>query len=323
MNNFPSVFEAISDLSKDQIEGLLILARKFKSRDHDKIQFSNKTPIVANSFLENSTRTKNSFAIAIKKLGCHYLDFNTETSSLNKGESLEETLLTLYAQGVDLCIIRTSVSHHFNDFKNNTPVKIINGGDGINQHPTQALLDLFTMQEIGIDLQGKTMAIIGDCIHSRVGHSLCELLPQFGCKIILCGPPKLVPNSSKWQDVEISNDLESTIKRSDLLYTLRIQKERHSGTDDALIYDTYHDTYHDKYGINREKLRTWNKEVPVFHPGPANIGVEISNDIIKSFLYKGYDQVVNSVFMRMAIITAILSNNDKNIGLIDGTRIRD
>lgn len=319
MNNFPSVFEAISDLSKDQIEGLLILARKFKTRDHDKPQFSNKIPIVANSFLENSTRTKNSFAIAIKRLGCHYLDFNTETSSLKKGESLEETLLTLYAQGVDLCIIRTSVSNQFEEFKNNTPVRIINGGDGTNQHPTQAILDLFTMQEIGIDLEGKTMAIVGDCEHSRVGHSLCELLPLFGCKIILCGPDGFVPTSTEYKDVEISNDLESTVKRSDFLYTLRIQKERHSGSDQTQHYETYHD----KYGINREKLRAWNKEVPVFHPGPANIGVEISSDIIKSSLYKGYDQVVNSIFMRMAIITAILSNNDKNIGIIDGTRIRD
>ncbi|TNE98610.1 MAG: aspartate carbamoyltransferase catalytic subunit [Deltaproteobacteria bacterium] len=320
MNNFPSVFEAINDLSKDQIEGLLILARKFKERDHDKPQFPNKLPIVANSFLENSTRTKNSFAIAIKRLGCHYLDFNTETSSLNKGESLEETLLTLYAQGVDLCIIRTSVSNQLSEFKNNTPVKIINGGDGTNQHPTQALLDLFTMQEIGIELEGKTMAIIGDCIHSRVGHSLCELLPQFGCNIILCGPSDYVPKTPEYEGVEISNDLESTVKRSDFLYTLRIQKERHAGSTEAA---KHYDTYHDKYGISRDKLKAWNKEVPVFHPGPANIGVEISTDIIKSSLYKGYDQVVNSIYMRMAIITAILSNNDKNIGIIDGTRIRD
>ncbi|MCO4792602.1 MAG: aspartate carbamoyltransferase catalytic subunit [Bacteriovoracaceae bacterium] len=319
MNNFPSVFEAISDLSKDQIEGLLILAKKYKDRSYDKSDFTNRIPIVANSFLENSTRTKNSFAIAIKKLGCHYLDFNTETSSLKKGESLEETLLTLYSQGVDLCIIRTSVSHHFSEFKNNAPIKIINGGDGTNQHPTQALLDLFTMTELGIDLEGKTMAIIGDCVHSRVGHSLMELLPLFGCKIILCGPSGFVPESSDNDSIEISNDLESTVKRCDFLYTLRIQKERHSGTDQTKHYETYHD----KYGLNKERLEKWNKNVPVFHPGPANIGIEISSDLMKSNLYKGYDQVVNSIHMRMAIITSILSNNDKNIGIIDGQRIRD
>lgn len=118
MNNFPSVFEAINDLDKDQIEGLLILAKKFKDLPYDKSNFTNRVPIVANSFLESSTRTKNSFAIAIKKLGCHYLDFNTETSSLKKGESLEETLLTLYSQGVDLCIIRTSESHQSMNSKN-------------------------------------------------------------------------------------------------------------------------------------------------------------------------------------------------------------
>lgn len=163
------------------------------------------------------------------------------------------------------------------------------------------------------------MAIIGDCAHSRVGHSLIELMPQFGCKIILCGPEGFVPEKSDQPNVEISMDLESTVKRSDFLYTLRIQKERHKGNDQARHYETYHE----RYGLNKGKLTEWNRLIPIFHPGPANIGVEISADLVKSKLYKGYQQVANSIYMRMAIITAILSNNDKNIGIIDGERIRD
>ncbi|MDH5580667.1 MAG: aspartate carbamoyltransferase catalytic subunit [Bdellovibrionales bacterium] len=302
MQSFPKVLECISDLSKDQIEKLIHSANRLKS-GYVPVGSRNLgrkfTPIVATSFLENSTRTKHSFAIAIKKLGAMYIDFNADTSSLKKGENLEETLLTLHYQGVDLCIIRTSVSGELNQFKKDPPIAIINGGDGINEHPTQALLDLFTMFEEGIDINGKTMAIIGDCKHSRVGHSLTSLIPMFGGKIIFCGPKECLPEDIP-ANCEATTNVDEAILKSDVLYTLRIQKERHSQKA------AYYDNYEEEFGVNLKRLQRLDKKIPVFHPGPVNIGVELDYETIKSDLYLGYKQVTNSVFMRMAILKAML-----------------
>lgn len=325
MQGFPSVFESIKDLNKVHLDGLLSLAGKFKGYAHDwqglPIPFIRR-PIVATSFLENSTRTKHSFAIAIKNLGATYIDFNADTSSLKKGESLEETLRTLHAQGIDLCVIRTDISKEMAQFKQKPPIKIINGGDGTHQHPTQALLDLFTMTEIGFELEGKTVAIIGDTNHSRVGHSLLDLLPQFGIKVILCGPKVCLPSEDElkaYPGVELSTDVNETVKKSDLLYLLRIQKERHQGVDVS-----YYDSYPEDFGISMKRLEKLDRKIPVFHPGPANVGVEISRDIIESPLYFGYEQVHNSIFMRMAIIQAVLQNSDKKLGIqFVGRKVQD
>lgn len=315
MNSFPSLLESIGDLDKLQIDGLLSLASKFKHRESESTLFTYKRPIIATSFLENSTRTKHSFAIAIQKLGAMYIDFNAETSSLKKGESLEETFLTLYHQGVNLCIFRGSVSHQLSQFREHPPIKLINGGDGTNEHPTQALLDLFTLLEISPDLEGKTLAIFGDNIHSRVGHSLCRLLPQYGMKVILCGPKHFLPEKNTLPEgVFWSDNREDTLSRCDFIYLLRIQKERH---DPSLASSSTED-YHRTYGVSLELLKKINKLIPVLHPGPANIGVELDHALIKSSLYKGYLQVQNSIPMRMAIIQSMLVNNDKNIGIING-----
>lgn len=316
MNSFPSLLESIDDLDKPQIDGLLSLSSKFKNRDSESNLFTYKRPIIATSFLENSTRTKHSFAIAIQKLGAMYIDFNAETSSLKKGESLEETLLTLFHQGVNLCIFRSSISHQLAQFKRSPPIKIINGGDGVNEHPTQALLDLLTLAELSKELEGKTLSIFGDNIHSRVGHSLIKLLPQFGIKIILCGPQAFLPTKDSLPPgVEWSDDREETLKKSDFVYLLRIQKERH---EQSLLSQEFN--YHDHYGVSLKLLKSLNKLVPVLHPGPANIGMEIDHDLIKSSLYQGYLQVQNSIPMRMAIIQSMLVNNDKNIGNIHGEK---
>jgi aspartate carbamoyltransferase catalytic subunit len=314
MHHFPSVFESIKDLDLKQIRALMALAGKFKSYSSDwqglPVPFIRK-PLIATSFLENSTRTKHSFAIAIEKLGAKHIDFNAETSSLKKGESLEETLKTLHCQGIDLCIIRTNISEQLAQFKENPPIKIINGGDGTHQHPTQALLDLFTMQEIGFEMAGKTVAIIGDIKHSRVSHSLIDLLPMYGIKIILCGPKICLPEASKINPaIEITTNVDEAIERSDLLYLLRIQKERHKSQDSSQF-----DNYEQTYGINLERLKKHDKKLPVFHPGPANVGVEISEDVMSSPMYFGYSQVFHSVYMRMAIIQAVLQNIDKKTGM--------
>ena len=312
MNNFPSVFESIADITKDQVERILFLAGKFKTYSTDWQGLSVpvfRSSLIATSFLENSTRTKTSFAVAIQKLGATYIDFNVEKSSLQKGESLEETLTTLSAQGISLCIIRTSVSHQFHKFKQATPVKIINAGDGTNQHPSQALLDLFTMMEIGLNPDGMTVTIIGDIIHSRVSHSLIELLPLFNANIILSGPQEYLPEELPSSDnIRIVPDVDEAVASSDLVYLLRIQKERHNKTGNSSIYESYPE----KYGMSLKRIKQHNRAIPVFHPGPANVGVEISQDLLKSPWYFGHEQVHNSIFVRMAIIQAILQNNDRS-----------
>ncbi len=313
MENFPSVLESIEDLSKRQIDGVLGLAHRIKNRSDTPFYFSNKTPIIATSFLENSTRTKHSFEIAISKLGCTYIDFNSEKSSLKKGESLEQTLLTLNDQGVDLCIIRTSVSNQLSEFKEKPPIKIINGGDGVNEHPTQALLDVFTLIECGIELKGKTFCIAGDNIHSRVGHSLIKLLPQFGAKILLFGPKSFLPDQLP-KEVEVTYDREEVLKRSDILYLLRVQTERHTHNEENNLLD-----YSEKYGFTLEMIESLSRKIPVLHPGPANIGVEICNQLINSKYYLGHEQVRNSIYLRMALIQAMLQNGAKNIGFNENT----
>lgn len=304
MNKFPAVLETISDLNLEQIQGLLKLSQKIKSKDFDSPVFLPKRPIIATSFLEHSTRTKHSFAIAIQRLGAMFLDFDAEQSSLKKGETLRETLLTLNCQGVDLAIIRTSVSGELQQFKGDSPLKIINGGDGINQHPTQALLDLLTFVDADLPLKGKTVSIIGDCRHSRVTHSHLELLPQFGAKIILCGPKNFLPDPSELnglnESISMTTDLNEAMDKSDYTYLLRVQRERHQESEDQRI------GY--QYGLSLQTLKDNNWLRPIFHPGPANINVEISDDLIHSPYYFGYEQVRNSIFMRMAIIQAMIQS---------------
>ena len=311
MNNFPSVLESIKDLNNTQINALLSLSEKLMKKNDDAPVFTDRRPIIATSFLENSTRTKHSFAIAIHKLGATYLDFNAETSSLKKGETLEETLLTLNCQGVDLCIIRTSISQAFQEFKNRAPLKIINGGDGTNEHPTQALLDLFTLKNLGLELEGKTLAIMGDLRHSRVGRSLIHLLPSFGLKVLLCGPEVFLPEQKSLPEgVSCTTDRAEVMAKADYLYLLRIQKERHAPSDKI---DEVFKTYSQNYGVSLDLLKK-SKPRPVMHPGPANISVEITEDLMHSPYYLGYEQVKHSTFMRMAIIQAMIMNGDKTIG---------
>lgn len=312
MSSFPSLLESTDDLSDNLISNLISRARSFKENPSMTPPFSHilPRPIIATSFLENSTRTKHSFAVAIERLGGSYLDFNAETSSLKKGESLEETFLTLKHQGIDLCVLRTSISHQLAEFKKHPPIKLVNGGDGINEHPTQALLDLYTMLELSPNLKGKTITIMGDVVHSRVGHSLQKLLPRFGMNVQLFGPDSFIPEEKR-----TGKSREEIIRSSDFLYMLRIQKERHSSQENS-----FYENYLEKFGVSLDILKKVNKLIPVLHPGPANIGVEIDQSLIKSSLYKGYLQVENSIYVRMAIIEAMLLNGDKNIGCVNGEK---
>lgn len=307
---FPSVLEGIGNLEIGHIKSLLQRANDLKNGHPARLPLR-KSLSVATSFLENSTRTKFSFAMAIKNLRGHHIDFIAESSSLKKGESLEQTLLTLHYQGIDICIIRTNESNLLSQFQNFPPIKIINGGDGINEHPTQALLDLYTLVEYFGDLKklsGKTVAIIGDCIHSRVTHSLLKLLPMFNVNIILCGPSYFLPEINNPR-ITTSHNRDETILKSDILYMLRVQNERHSSEIQKKITN-----YKDDFGISISLFDKLGKYLPVFHPGPANIGTEVDEEIVNSELWFAHEQVKNSVYMRMAIIEAMVTNEDPKIG---------
>jgi aspartate carbamoyltransferase catalytic subunit len=312
MVGFPSILEGIKDLEKGHILQLLERAEDLKSGSPARLPLQ-KSLAVATSFLEHSTRTKHSFAMAIKRLGGFHIDFQAENSSLKKGESLEQTLLTLHYQGIDICIIRTQQSHLLEEFKEHPPIKIINGGDGSNQHPTQALLDLYTFTtDFGSikDLEGKTISIIGDCRHSRVTHSLIDLLPKFGINVVLCGPPEFMPDEIP-AGISVLDNIDDAIIQSDALYLLRIQSERHGDAHNDIF-----DNYHAKWGVNFEKLKQHSKVLPIYHPGPANIGVEVNSEIMNSEIWMAHKQVENSVYMRMAIIEAMINNEDHNIGSV-------
>ena len=245
----------------------------------------------------------NSFAIACHRLGATYLSIDAAKTSLSKGESLRETFLTLKHQGIDLVIMRTPNKYEFSPFKEDDfPLAIINAGDGTHQHPTQALLDLFTMIASGHTLEGKTILIAGDCEHSRVARSLIDLLPLYGAKILLAGPSSWTKKIASQNQVETEEDMDAAIKKADLIYLLRIQNERHDQKSD----EEFSKSYHKNYGVNLARIKRLNKLIPIYHPGPFNEGVEISLDIVNSPYYFGYKQVEHSTYMRMAIIEKIL-----------------
>ena len=288
MSAFPSVLESISDLHKNQIDFLLLKAKAFKEgQDPQK----GKKSIICTLFYENSTRTRISFEIAAKKLGHDFCHLEQSTSSQQKGEKLRETLKTLKALGIGLCILRTpeKFSHYFSDHP--PPLDIINGGDGQGEHPTQALVDIFTMKELGHDPQGRCVAIIGDTKHSRVFRSLSKLLPLFQAQVLTAGPKDL--NNS-------SIALDEAIDRADILYLLRSQWERHGMK-----------CYSQDWCLDLVKLKKRGKEnVPIFHPGPANIGSEISDDLVLSPQYKALSQVEHSIPLRMALLECMLQEVD-------------
>jgi aspartate carbamoyltransferase catalytic subunit len=301
--SFPSVLEGIGDLSLEQIRLLLDRAKEYKKLAlENRLPFSshplNSKIYVATFFMENSTRTKLSFTRAIELLGAKHLNFDPESSSIKKGEKLKETMLTLRALGIDIVIYRTSVARELEQFKKDPPVLIINGGDGTHQHPTQALLDLFTMIECDLDPKGKTIVIAGDVLHSRVTGSLAPLLEMWGAKIILSGPAHLIPEKSPSPNITVEPDLDRALKHADMLYLLRAQFERHTTNYSMQDYCTGH-------GACSERIHKLERKIPIFHPGPANIGVEITQEIIDSDLYMGNHQVAHGIYMRMAVLDAM------------------
>ena len=252
---------------------------------------------IANLFFENSTRTKLSFELAEKRLSSDIINFSAQYSSLNKGESLIDTVNNILAMKVDIIVLRHPSPGAAFFLSKNIKSIIINAGDGSHEHPTQALLDSFSLIEKIGDLKNKNIAIVGDILHSRVALSNIYILKKMGVNVRVCGPKTLIPRHIKSLGVDVSYDLIDTLKWCDAVNMLRIQNERMS-----LKFFPSNREYSRLYGLNNDVMEKLNNKIFILHPGPINRGVEISSEIADSDQAIILDQVQNGVAIRMAVI---------------------
>lgn len=288
----------IKELSRQEIEEILNTAKAFKEvlqRDIKKVPaLRGKTAI--NLFFEPSTRTRTSFELAEKRLSLDVLNFSVSMSSVVKGETLYDTLKTIEAYNVDYIVMRHSSSGAAKFVADNTPASVINAGDGTNEHPTQALLDAFSILEIKGSIDGLKIAIVGDIIHSRVARSNLYLLSKFDTQINFVGPPTLLPLDAP-DNVRIFYDLKEGIKNVDVVMLLRIQLERQKGAYIPSLKEYSH-----IWGVKKEALSYLKNDAIIMHPGPMNRGVEISTEIADSSRSIILRQVTNGIATRMAVI---------------------
>ena len=293
---------SLKELSKDEILELLDLADNFI----DSEGFIRRDPLfpdkkVINIFCEPSTRTKISFEIAASNLGCQVIDFDVDSSSLEKGETLKDTIDNLSKMNINLCVLRhkDSVIHDLID--QTESMVFVSGGEGAISHPSQGLLDIMTIRHRK-DLDNSNILIIGDLDHSRVSQSFVDGMSNFDSKITLCGPKELCKNIIDTSSFNYEEDLNKALKDQDVVMTLRIQHERFEDKKEL-----NKESYLSNYQINKEKLEIANDDCIVMHPGPVNQGIEISESVYNSENSVILDQVANGVAMRMAILIKYLS----------------
>ncbi|AFM42600.1 aspartate carbamoyltransferase [Desulfosporosinus acidiphilus SJ4] len=259
---------------------------------------------VVNLFYEASTRTRTSFEMAAKVLGADTTSIAVAQSSVSKGESLYDTAKTIQAMRADLVIIRHSSSGSAGFLADILEAGVINAGDGQHEHPTQALLDIFTMEEKLGDLKGKNVVIVGDVLHSRVARSNAWGLQKLGVNVTLVGPPTLAPEEMRGLGVKVTHDLDSVLPGADVVMALRLQLERQkSGLFPSLR------EYSHLYGLTTERLKKTGKESVIMHPGPMNRGVEISDEVADSAQALIERQVTNGVAIRMALIYLLIGGS--------------
>jgi len=293
----------LRDLSKEEIIEILNLAKEMKPIIDNKNKTNDllKNKSIITLFYENSTRTKMSFSLAGKYLGAKVTDLGIGTSSVKKGESLIDTGVTLDQMGADAIIIRHSQTGAPHLLAKNTKASIINGGDGTNEHPTQALLDLFTIMENKNTFKDLKIVIVGDISHSRVARSNVFALNKLGAKVVLAGPSTLASRKMEVLNVKVKNNIKEAVKDADVVMGLRVQLERQKG---GLFPDLRE--YANLFGINNEILKLAKKDVLLMHPGPVNRGVELTSEIIDGNNSVINEQVKNGVAVRMAIMAMLL-----------------
>lgn len=290
----------IKDLTKEDITLILETARQFKEvlqRPVKKVP-SLRDVVVVNLFFENSTRTRISFELAEKRLSADTVNFTAAASSVKKGETLLDTVNNILSMKVDMVVMRHSASGAPHFLAQHIPAAIINAGDGINEHPTQGLLDAFSIEEKTGSLQGRKVAIIGDIMHSRVAQSNIYLLKKMGAEVVVCGPPTLIPKHiGDALGVNVSYNLRETLEWCDVANVLRIQLERQN----QVLFSSLRE-YNLAYGVTRRLLDSLHKEIVIMHPGPINRGVELDSDVADSKQSIILQQVENGVAVRMAAL---------------------
>lgn len=289
----------IKNLDREDVELIFQTASNFKeviNRPIKKVP-SLRDVTVANVFFENSTRTKLSFELAEKRLSADVINFSASGSSVKKGETLLDTVNNILAMKVDMVVMRHSSPGAPHFLSEHIDANIINAGDGTHEHPTQALLDTFSIQERTGKVEGKRVVIIGDILHSRVALSNIFALQMLGAEVMVCGPATLLPKHIKELGVKVETDVRKALEWCDVANILRIQLERQQ-----MSYFPSLREYAQYFGVNKQLLDSLNKEITIMHPGPINRGIEISSDVADSEHSIILDQVENGVAIRMAVL---------------------
>lgn len=290
---------SLRELSAGEIQHILQTAESFREISLRPIK---KVPAlrgktVVNLFFEPSTRTRTSFELAAKRLSADIVNIATQSSSLSKGETVLDTVKNLDALKVDVLVIRHAAAGVPALIARRTNAAVVNAGDGAHEHPTQALLDLFTMKEKKGRLAGLNVSIVGDIAHSRVARSNIWGLTKLGARVTVCGPPTLVPPQIAEFGVRVTHDVREAITDADVLMLLRIQHER----QEAMLVPSLRE-YRLRYGLDRERLRSAKPDVLIMHPGPVNRGVELDSSVADGPYSVILDQVTNGLAVRMAVL---------------------
>jgi aspartate carbamoyltransferase catalytic subunit len=298
----------MEELSADEIRHVLDTAEGFKEISTRSIK---KAPalrgrVVVLLFFEASTRTSMSFNLAAQRLSADIMEFHSDASSVKKGETLVDTARNIEAMGVDIFVIRHSAAGAPHLLSHSVDACVINAGDGSHEHPTQGLLDMFTMREAKGRIEGLKVAIVGDISHSRVARSNLWGLTKLGAEVTLIGPPTQVPASLAGDRVKISYDIDSVLPEMDVVNMLRIQTERQGRNSFPSIRE-----YSRLFGMNAERLARCKKDVLIMHPGPINRGVEITSDVADGPSSAVLQQVTNGVAVRMAVMYLVAGAKGK------------
>ncbi len=290
-------------MESHEILSILERAAFYSQNLNQKKEFTKalKDKLVANLFFENSTRTKFSFEVAAKRLGANVLNFDTTSSSMSKGESLYDTLKTFESFGIDIAIIRHSDDSYIESIKKQFKFQVVNAGAGKFEHPSQSLLDLFTIQQEFGSLEGLTVTICGDVATSRVAKSNIAALKKFNCKVLLAGPAELMPAKEELDDHCEVTTLDEALKVTDVAMFLRVQHERHH------LFELNIDNYNADFGLNDKRIELLKAKAIIMHPGPFNRDVEIQGHLVEHPQSRIFKQVENGVYTRMAILEWIVS----------------
>jgi len=298
----------LEELSAEEITQILDQAAEFKQQAKEGVLKLNamRGKVVANLFFEPSTRTRTSFGLAAKRLSADTVDFSPSGSSLSKGETFIDTAKNIEAMGVDQVVVRHATPGAPHLLSKHLNASILNAGDGTHEHPTQALLDIFTIREKKGTLEGLTVTLVGDILHSRVARSNIWGLKKLGARVIVCGPSTLIPRDITQLGVEISYDLDAVLPESDCVNLLRVQFERQR----SAFFPSIHEYAH-LFGLNTERASRGKEGMVVLAPGPINRGVELSTEVADGPHSVVLDQVTNGLLVRMSCLYLLNQYQDR------------